>query len=426
MDKDKLLNNSESFCMAPWMSIHTWPNGNVYPCCLWDSSAPIGNLNTDSIEKIWNSDKLKDTRLKMLNNQRVKECKRCYQLSENSYKDRINDIHGHTFDTVLSTKEDGSVGEIKFTLWDIRISNFCNFKCRSCGPTLSSSWHNDTQILYPGYDVKKPIITIDDKDNFMNTLEPHFKYVDEIYFAGGEPLIMPEHYEILDKLIEKNQLTTNIRYSTNFSMLTYKGKHIFDYWKMFPNLDLFVSVDGVGKIGEYVRKGFKTDLFTQNVKDFFESNIPHKSFGYIVTYGSLNYLHLFDLIVYFINNGLLNKNQNEKFFKQIEFTPITDPSHYDCSFLPNEYKMEFNEKLQSFPKILNDLGLDTHNINYIMKKLTSVKNFSDKNKYNKNKIDELLRITNSLDNIRNENFLDTFTYFKDLGKEKNNGGDILI
>lgn len=414
MDKDKLLSKDSTFCMAPWMSIHTWPNGNVYPCCLWDSSLPTGNLNVDTIEDIWNSDKLKDTRIKMLNNQEVKECKRCYQLSENSYKNRINDIHGHTFNTVLDTKEDGGVDNIKFSLWDIRISNFCNFKCRSCGPTLSSSWYSDTLVLYPGYDGKKPIITIDDKDKFMGVLEPHFDYVDEIYFAGGEPLIMPEHYEILDKLIEKNKLDTNIRYSTNFSMLTYKNKHIFDYWKMFPNLDLFVSVDGVGQIGEYVRKGFKTDLFTQNVKHFFESNIPHKSFGYIVTYGSLNYLHLFDMVIYFIENGLLNKNQNEELFKQIEFTPITDPSHYDCSYLPKKYKEEFTDKLQKFPKILKGLGVSTHNINYIMKKLISVKTFSEKNEFNKNKINELLRITNSLDNLRNEKFLDTFDYFNDI------------
>lgn len=37
---------SKSFCIMPWTHLHTWPNGNVFPCCIADSAKPIGNLKT--------------------------------------------------------------------------------------------------------------------------------------------------------------------------------------------------------------------------------------------------------------------------------------------------------------------------------------------------------------------------------------------
>ena len=73
---------------------------------------------------------------------------------------------------------------------------------------------------------------------------------------------MPEHYQILDKLIELGRTNVKIRYSTNFSKFKFGKKHVFDYWKQFKNLQLWVSVDGIGKIGEYVRHGFKAVSYT--------------------------------------------------------------------------------------------------------------------------------------------------------------------
>jgi radical SAM protein with 4Fe4S-binding SPASM domain len=407
MDKDKLLNESKVFCMAPWVSVHAWPNGNMYPCCLWKSNEPIGNLNNENFEDILNNDIMKETRLKMLNGEKVSQCDRCYVVETETiygYRKRLNSNFADSFDIVETTQEDGGIKEMKLKLWDIRISNFCNFKCRSCGHELSSSWYNDSIGMGRNMEGVKPVISIDDKNNFMETLLPHFEYVEEIYFAGGEPLIMPEHYEILDKLIEMGKTDVRIRYSTNFSKLIYKGKHIFEYWKQFPNLELFISVDGVNEIGEYVRKGFNTELFKNNITDFFNQDIQYFNYGYIVTYSILNYIHLFDLILYLFENDLLNKELTNQKQTRIEFSPVTEPSYYSVTILPENYKDDFKNKLNNFGEVLDQRGVSIEIKTDILNKLESVYSFSKSGDYNDKEFNNFLSVTKKLDSLRNENY----------------------
>jgi radical SAM protein with 4Fe4S-binding SPASM domain len=406
MDKDNLLNESKVFCMAPWVSIHTWPNGNTYPCCLWKSSEPIGNLNNEKFDNMFNNDIMNKTRLKMLNGEKISQCERCYVVeneTSHGFRKRLNTNFKDSFDVVESTNENGSIDNIKLKLWDIRISNFCNFKCRSCGHELSSSWYGDSIKMGRNMDGVKPVISIDDKSNFMDTLLPHFEYVEEIYFAGGEPLIMPEHYEILDKLLEIGKTDVRIRYSTNFSILTYKGKHIFDYWKNFPNLELFVSVDGIGNVGEYVRKGFNTKIFENNVKHFFESNIKYLNYGYIVTYSVLNFLHLFDMVIYLFEHNLFNRNQFKK-RTLIEFSPVTEPNYYSVTILPEHIKEEYNEKLIVFLNILDNMKIEKEIKEDLIKKLKMVYEFSKSKPHNIDEYQKFKIINNKLDQIREEDF----------------------
>jgi radical SAM protein with 4Fe4S-binding SPASM domain len=407
INREELLNESKVFCMAPWVSVHAWPNGNIYPCCLWNSREPVGNLNNENFEDILNNPTMKETRLKMLKGEKVSQCERCYIVESGQtpgYRKRFNNNFQTSFEVVETTKEDGGIDSMKLKMWDIRISNFCNFKCRSCGHELSSSWYNDSIAMGRDLSNVKPVISIDDKTNFMETLSPHFEHVEEIYFAGGEPLIMPEHYEILDRLIELGKTNVIIRYSTNFSKLIYKGKHIFDYWEKFPNLELFISVDGIGKIGEYVRKGFNTELFKSNVKDFFNKGIKYTNYGYIVTYGSLNYLHLFDLITYLFTNNLLSKTMNEEGRALIEFSPVTEPSYYSCTILPDNDKKLFLNKIDEFKNVINNIGVDKSIQKDIINKLNTVYEFSISNSHNDIEYKKFKSITKQLDIIRNEDF----------------------
>jgi len=349
---------------------------------------------------------MNNTRLKMLNGEKIGQCERCYVVeneTSHGFRKRLNTNFKDSFDVVELTNENGSIDNIKLKLWDIRISNFCNFKCRSCGHELSSSWYGDSIKMGRNLEGVKPVISIDDKSNFMDTLLPHFEYVEEIYFAGGEPLIMPEHYEILDKLLEIGKTDVRIRYSTNFSILTYKGKHIFDYWKNFPNLELFVSVDGIGNVGEYVRKGFNTKIFENNVKHFFESNIEYLNYGYIVTYSVLNFLHLFDMVIYLFEHNLFNINQFKK-RTLIEFSPVTEPNYYSVTILPEHIKEEYNEKLIVFLNILDNMNIEKEIKEDLIKKLKMVYEFSKSKPHNIDEYQKFKMINNKLDQIREEDF----------------------
>ena len=67
-----ILEKSNSFCIAPWVSIHTWPDGKTYPCCLWNSRDPIGNVNNEPLDKIWNNKRMKETRKAFLKGEKLK------------------------------------------------------------------------------------------------------------------------------------------------------------------------------------------------------------------------------------------------------------------------------------------------------------------------------------------------------------------
>tara|TARA_R110001592_G_scaffold18812_2_gene77601 strand:+ start:1909 stop:3243 length:1335 start_codon:yes stop_codon:yes gene_type:complete len=417
------LKDSKSFCIAPWMSAHTWPDGRVLPCCLYNTNPaeyeetdklipPFGNVNDSELKDVWNSNKYKEMRVQMLDGKKPSGCSRCYHLEDNnesSYRQKFTRDFEHTFEMVNQTQEDGHLNDMKLYAWDFRISNFCNFKCRSCGVDLSSSWYTDQIALFPEEADfrKKGLISVTDKSSFMDMINPHYQYVEEIYFAGGEPLMMPEHYEILDKLVEEGRTETAIRYSTNFSKLRFGKKNILDIWKNFKNLSLYISVDGVGNIGEYVRKGYKHQEFIDNIKLFRESGIEYKEFGYMVTYGTLNYLHLFDLIIEFIKEGILDTTMHDK---QITVTlvPITQPSYYNCQFLPSWVKRDFKLRLDNFKDELNNFDCDEYFIKEIIQKLKSVYDRSMDIDFNLDEMLELKSYTNKLDKLRSENFNTTF------------------
>lgn len=401
-------------CLAPWISIHHWPDGKTYPCCLWNSGDPIGNLNNESLRDIWNSDKLKQARLGMLKGEKVSSCSRCYELEENgehSYRQRINEQHSKYENYLELTKEDGSLEDMNLHLWDLRISNFCNFKCRSCGSELSSSWYEDAVKLGKNTEGKKALISITDKSKFLQDIEPHYSCVDEIYFAGGEPLLMPEHYTILDKLIEIDRTDVNIRYSTNFSKLNFGKKNILDYWKNFKNIELYISVDGVGKVGEYVRKGYDDKTFINNVQEFRNSGLNTTAFGYTITYGVLNFLHLFDLVLKFMEHNLLDYNTLHNDSPALVLNPITYPPYYDSKNVPDRYKEMFIRRLEGFNKELKLKGASDNFIEMIQRKFAPIKNHLTSSKFNQEAMNEFTSITNRLDFIRKEQFQTLFPYY---------------
>ena len=408
-----MIEKPDTFCLAPWVSIHTWPDGKVFPCCLWNSRDPVGNVNAQSLEEIWNNEKMKKIRRSFLKGEKLKSCDRCFHLEDTvdqSYRQRINRDHKDKMHYVNETNQDGSLNIMNLHLWDVRISNFCNFKCRSCGLGLSSSWYSDSKAL--GEKADKALININDKASFMDMLEPHYNCVDEIYFAGGEPLVMPEHYQILDRLLELGRTDVNIRYSTNFSKLTFKGKHIFDYWKHFPNLELYISIDGVGKIGEYVRKGFDDKLFYDNIMAFKKSGLKVRDYGYAITYGTLNYLHLFDMMLDFIDRGYLDTNSPVNESAKVIFSPIDYPAHYDSVYLPDRFKAMFGKRLEGFNRELLDKGVSRLFANTIMYQLELVHKRSLTKEFDHLQMAKCKSITDQLDKIRKEKFYEIFDYYK--------------
>jgi len=423
IDKD-----NKSFCLAPWVSTHVWPNGNTYPCCMWDVHDPIGNVNDVPLGDIWNNSKMKDARVKMMKGEKISSCNRCYELENSgytSYRDYFAEQHSDKMDYVEKTDPDGNLDFMNLHLWDLRLSNYCNFKCRSCGFLLSSSWLSDQNALsdnlvmkeldtgyYNSPKHKKAVMSVNSNVDFLSMMEEHYNCVDEIYFAGGEPLLMPEHYTILDKLLEIGRTDVLIRYSTNFSKFKYGKKHVFDYWRHFKNLKVWISVDGVGKVGEYIRHGYNDENFEKQIREYENSGIEAKDCGYSVTYSAYNYLHLFDLVVDFIKRGFVDYKEQKRNGRLIFFNPVSYPVYLDSRFIPNQMKLQFYNRLINFDQEMRDLGAEEFFINHMMEHLTTVYTRSLEEDFHKINMMKLKGVTEELDKLRKEKFEDVFPYVK--------------
>lgn len=307
------LTRSETFCMLPWVHMHAFPDGRAYPCCLSDYWHPVGDLRKNTMREIWNQEKYKQMRVNMLNDKPCVECTKCYEREEHgafSMRNDANRNYGHLIKEISQTLDDGTHEEFKLRYWDIRFSNLCNFRCRSCGPIFSSNWYNDHVKLYNrvpdvlGRNMARVEYAAGDEELMMSQMEEHVPYLEQVYFAGGEPLIMKEHYYLLEKLIEAGKTDIRLQYNTNFSELAFKDKHVFEYWKHFKNVSVGASLDGMHAQGELIRKGQDWKQTVEN-RERMMKEVPHVDFYVSSTVSSMNVLHVLNFHKEWTQLGLI-------------------------------------------------------------------------------------------------------------------------
>ena len=153
------VKDNRHFCMMPWVHMHLWPAGFTYPCCMSDPNLPVGDTQTQTLQEIWNGPEMRELRLNMLQDKPSDACRRCYELEQNGLgtlrQGSMTKVGPKHWDKVTSTEEDGSAGDVNMAYLDIRFSNLCNLKCRSCGPQFSSSWFEDHKQMYGKLDHPK-------------------------------------------------------------------------------------------------------------------------------------------------------------------------------------------------------------------------------------------------------------------------------
>lgn len=307
LDKEHLLNESKVFCMFPWVHLNATPKGDIYPCCSNDYTNPIGNTSNMTLEEAFNSEYMKELRRNMLAGKESNICTFCYnheKASPYSFRTYSMDHFTKHFDEVMSmTREDGTVDEFKMRYFDIRFSNICNFKCRTCGTEFSSQWAmEDKKTFNPDGPI---IIHVDDqKGTVLEEILEQIDYIDLAYFAGGEPLITQEHYVILEELIRKGRTDTVLRYNTNASTINYKQYDVIDLWKHFDRVEVSCSIDHYGERAELMRHGTDWGKVEANLKKF--RNLDFVDFQLNTVLSVFNYLTLDDFYDYMISKELID------------------------------------------------------------------------------------------------------------------------
>ena len=337
-----------NFCSVPWLQLHTEPDGSIMPCCYYDIEDPIANWNTSSIIDAYHSAKWNDLRKAFLNNERPKQCNKCWKEEAETgqsmrtkfncryaLSNRINDIEQYTLPTgeVHSSLALGTI--------DILFSNTCNYRCRTCGPKLSTAWINEA-ISYGDTNISKFDITT--SEYFDIDIEKLLEKIDdstEIHFSGGEPTLHDAHYKFLQHLIDMKKTNVSIRYNTNASIYTYKQYNLFDLLSNFQNVQIVCSIDALGRQGEYIKTGFSWDQ-TKNWIMAAKEKVPYAMFGVSAVYSIYNCFSAIVLHEYILTDPLFKYMTSDN--NEVPFMFALNNLHYPIemspSVLPIDVKIE--------------------------------------------------------------------------------------
>ena len=397
--KRELLTNNSSFCMYPWIHLHAYPTGQAYPCCMSNMENSIGNAQVDSLETIWNDEPMRDIRRRMLSSRPVEACTRCYEQESIGFmsgRSSANKHHGHLIDLIDSTHEDGRLDKFQLHYWDIRDSNLCNLSCRSCGHIFSSSWYQDqAQLAGPDWASKHRVLNYAGrtKTDIWEQLIPHLDYVEQIYFAGGEPLMMEEHYNILDELERRGRFDVRLTYNTNFTHTRLKDRSVFDYWRKFKNVSIGASLDDQHARAEYIRKGTEWHKVVANRAEMLRT-CPDVDFYISPTLSIMNAWSLPDFHRQWAETGLIKP-------QDININLLQDPPHYRIDIATPEYKQQLIGRYQEHLEWLRPLDpLQRATVGF-----ESAINFLQAAD-NTALIPKFWAKTRELDQIRNENILE--------------------
>jgi len=413
-----------SFCILPF--VHTYLNteGDVFPCCIsWDAerSNLIGYLKDAPLENHFNSDFMKILRLDLLSGKRRDDvCTRCYTSEDNGFsggRHGNNSDLEHMIDSAInSTKSDGYLEPI-IKSWDIRYSNLCNLKCRSCGSVYSTTWSKEDSEFVPS----KKYNEIKAFPEGTDPLEHQYDNVEKIYFAGGEPLIMPEHYATLTKIIEKDRAEkVRLVYNTNITKLNYNKHYLPDYWKQFKKVTLGLSIDSFGDRANYIRHGSvkwnKIENNIREIKTYCEQKESNIDFFFSPTISLLNVFTITEYHKYLYENGLMPN------IDCLLFNILYHPQDLSILILSEILKKEIQEKILNHIEWIVSNGGGERSI----KQFESLSSYLNDPIENKNyHISTFISRTNELDHRRNESFSATFPEYKIWWEEINKNNIVL-
>ena len=380
--------NSKTFCMHPFTGLATREDGAIKACC---RSSPVGFIQEDTLENIWNNDVMKKIRKQVLNNARPTECLPCFDLEDQGVESlRQRHIKGfipeariNLYPNALEDLRDDFSMPFEIATMELKLNNLCNLKCRMCHPADSTSWNDWNHIeefyvkegnflpkLISDLNLKnKPYLDkFEDNKNWWDSLEKLLPYFRRVEFAGGEPLMDPQHYRILDMLAPYGH-QIEIKYATNMSVLGIKGgRNIWDYWPKFKSIAVNVSIDGIEESYEYIRGNANWKELINNIKQL--QNIPNiRRIVGAVTVQVSNVLVLDKIIRYFLDDLCIIFHTH-----RVEY-----PNLLSAKVLPKELKDLAIEKLENIKKELPNfkyviqhpellkytLGQIQDNINYL-------------------------------------------------------------
>ena len=376
------MTHSKTFCPLPWIHLATRPNGDVRLCCTANASGAgmideksVGlvkdndqpfNFAKDSLDTVWNSNAMKTIRLQMLNNEIPRSCTKCFEEESNGivskrqwetlvWKERLD------LDSIVDKTTDTGELPVEIPYFDLRLGNVCQLKCIMCSPHDSSSWINDWKLQYPKYKTielkqdqgwdKQYNYTWYSNTSFLESVKGQVKNLKELYFAGGEPLIIPEHYKILEFMVASGDAKNCIlRYNSNGLELP---DRLFDLWKHFKLIKFNFSIDAYKDKNDYIRYPSKWRDVVSNLHKLDQTG-DNVIINMACAVQLLNVLYLDELAEWKVSQR----------FKKINLVPFGGgliglhlvylPSYLNIKVLPQSLKELAKNRIETFLNTYHD------------------------------------------------------------------------
>lgn len=384
---------SKTFCILPWIHLSTRPDGALRLCCTANASSvskttdtvhkgQVGvlkldngkpaNLNTTNLNDAWNNSFMMSTRKTILEGNIPASCAKCFEEEKNGHRSKRNwetekwiKEGINVDDLIQNTTKDGFYeGGLPYI--DLRLGSKCNLRCVMCSPHDSSDWVDDWDAIYPqveNSELKQNMVWdargltngasydwFKNNTEFWDQLYDKIPTMKQLYFAGGEPLIIKEHYQLLERCIDMGY-AKNIVLRYNSNGLKFPPK-LFKLWSQFKKVRFHFSIDDIEDRNHYIRYPSKWDIITKNLH-FLDNNSPDNTEVTIAcAVQALNVMYIPDLVKWKLEQKFKKINTFPNGAGLVNWHFVYHPAHLNVRVLPQHLKDSIEHKYNEFYKWL--------------------------------------------------------------------------
>ena len=332
IEEKQLPNN---FCVLPFLGLECKTTGEASACCVQQEVAKdknkTYNFANDTITDVFNSEWIKNLRKDFLDDVQVKSCYNCWD------EERAGLVSKRMRELIRFEKNiEQSIQEPKIKYLDLKFGNICNLKCRICTSFASSKWAEEESKLGLGHNGARMIEMgkwPKDNSNFWKDLYKLSDDVEVIEMFGGEPMLLKEHTFYLQRLVDTGKAKEKLlSYNTNG---TQDMSRFYEQWREFKKVQVFFSIDGIGKRFTYLRHPADWSIVNGNIKHLLESGIENLEVSFFCSVSAFNIWYLDEVAEWaqqFPKSGL-------------HWNMVYVPEHYSAKCLPKVAKQRIREHL---------------------------------------------------------------------------------
>lgn len=395
----------------PFIHMNLKPKGFVSAC--WRNHDSLGHYGDKTLKEIWNNDNYKNIRKNLMNNIQHEGCKSCWDMEKaniTSTRQQCNEDYAEYIPKVMEEVVDGTL-PMNVKSIELRFGNVCDLRCRHCSSIYSSTWavavnkHDDVKRLFDKYQLtetstwrgisKLPIETF---NQVVNDIAPR---VQEIVIAGGEPLIQPQHYDALERLLPYAHNIT-LEYNTNLNNITLQNRHVSDLWIHFKKVNCRVSIDGDKQIHSYLRTGSDLQVIENNIQTL-KSELQPGQFNLTTTctVSLYNISRFDDIINYYVSLDC-----------PFHCSLVQYPEALNIQYIPNIMKDNITKRVYN---TINNLGnLKKNRLAKITKWANYVIDYMNNTNINNEVLPKSTKeYIETMDRLNNTTFLDVYPEFKE-------------